>query len=120
MGELRARGVALAVLSNKSGDLVRVIVEEVGLASFFDAVRGDEAGLARKPDPSVLLGLIDECGASVETSVMVGDGEADVLVGVNAKVRVVGVDWGVSSRGALMELGAAVVVKGFRDLLGVV
>ena len=117
LGELRRRGMRTAVLSNKLDELVQSIVERLGLAPYFDAVQGEAPGEPRKPDPALLERLMHQFKATPEQTVLVGDGEADMLVARNAGVAAFGVDYGVCSPERLRELGAVVVLERFEDLL---
>ncbi|HBF34280.1 TPA: hypothetical protein DDW35_06925, partial [Candidatus Sumerlaeota bacterium] len=70
-----------------------------------------------KPDPSLLFELMHQFKATPETTWMVGDGDADILVARNAGVRSIGVSWGVHSAASLKGLGADVIVESFQELL---
>ena len=91
--ELRVRGVATAVLSNKFDAGVRALTERF-FDGLFDAVRGEVPPAPRKPDPAVLLGMLAELGVRPAEAAYVGDTTVDVQVARNAGVLVVGVSWG--------------------------
>lgn len=88
------RGTTLAVLTNKPGDMSRVILDGLGLGQRFARVWGAGDVPSRKPDPAGLLGLMAELGATAEETWMVGDSATDVLAARAAGVRVAGVTWG--------------------------
>jgi phosphoglycolate phosphatase len=105
----------LAVLTNKPGELSRRILAGLGLLPRFAAVvGGDEA--PRKPDPSGLLRILAEVGATPAESVMVGDGRHDVATALAAGVAAVAVTWGLSSRADLARAGATVFADSVADL----
>jgi len=91
---LGARGVALAVLSNKPGELSRAILDGLGVASRFARVWGAGDVAARKPDPAGLLALLEELAVAAGEAWLVGDSATDVRTGRAAGVRVAGVSWG--------------------------
>jgi len=91
----RLRGRLLAVLTNKPGDLSRTILEGLRVADRFARIWGPADVPARKPDPAGLLHLARELGVSPADTIMVGDSPVDVRTGRAAKVRTVGVIYGL-------------------------
>ena len=84
---------ALAVLSNKPGDLSREILQGLAVDGSFARIYGG-GDVARKPDPGGLLKLMQELHASPAATLMVGDSANDVRTGRAAGVRTVGVRYG--------------------------
>ena len=74
---LRRRGYRTAICTNKPQRATIAVVEGLGLLPLFDGIAGGDRFPVRKPDPGHLLLLIDELGARVETSVMIGANEND-------------------------------------------
>ena len=91
--ELRARGVTTAVLSNKFDAGVQVLTKRF-FDGLFDVVRGEVPPAPRKPDPTVLLEMLDGLGVCPAEAAYVGDTMVDVQVARNAGVLAVGVSWG--------------------------
>jgi phosphoglycolate phosphatase len=87
-------GTTLAVLTNKPGDMSRVILEGLGVAHRFARVWGAGDVPSRKPDPAGLVRLMTELGAAAGGTWMVGDSATDVDTARAAGVRVAGVTWG--------------------------
>ena len=87
-------GPALAVLTNKPGDMSRTILEGLGVASRFARVLGAGDVPARKPDPAGLVALLDELGIAAAEAWMVGDSATDVPTARAGGVRAAGVAWG--------------------------
>lgn len=94
LAALGPRGPALAVLTNKPGDMSRAILEGLGVAFRFARIRGAGDVPARKPDPAGLVGLLDELGVAASQAWMVGDSATDVKTARAAGVRAAGVTWG--------------------------
>ncbi|HEV8240413.1 MAG TPA: HAD family hydrolase [Thermoanaerobaculia bacterium] len=90
--ELRARGLALGLVSNVAlpGALYRERLAAYDLAEPFTALRFSFDAGSRKPAPVMLLSALDELGASPPEAVMVGDRKkSDVAAGHAAGVRTV-------------------------------
>jgi phosphoglycolate phosphatase len=117
--ELKARGVKLAILTNKPQAATESVYKS-HLSQFdFDIVLGESNAFPVKPDPTSCLDVMRRLGVSREECVFVGDGEADVLTAKNAGVPCVSVLWGYRSREQLQAVGAKVFVDSYRDLFNV-
>lgn len=89
-----------AVLTNKPAGFAREILQGLGIAAAFRAVRGGDEG-PRKPSPDGLLHLCAELGVPPARALLVGDSPVDLATGRAASVRVCAVTWGLSERAAL-------------------
>jgi phosphoglycolate phosphatase len=94
---------ALAVLTNKPGDLSREMLAGLRVAHRFFRIVGGGDGAAHKPDPAGLLELMGEVVAGPLETVMVGDSAIDVATGRRAGTLTVGVTYGFAPQ----ELRAA-------------
>ena len=98
-------GKKLAVLSNKMERLTRRVLEALGVAHFFVAMKGGDSYPAMKPSPEPLLALIREQGAAPARTLMVGDKPADVLTGREAGAHTVAVTYGYGELEVLTAAG---------------
>lgn len=98
LADARARGLKLAVLSNKLDSLTRAIVDGLGLADCFDLVLGLAPGAPKKPDPASLQAALERLDARAENTLMVGDGETDLAVGRAVGARTAACLYGARSR----------------------
>lgn len=111
---LKARGVKLAVFSNKSNDYVKNLADKL-YPGIFDIALG--AGVfASKPAPDGALDIIRRFGVSADETVFVGDSDVDVNTGNNAGMRVIGVSWGYRGHEFLENLGRCTVVDTVEEL----
>ena len=116
VGALRARGVTLAVLSNKPNGALGSVVNHYFKNSFAVAL-GAREGVALKPDPTSLLTLIDELGVKPGEVMYIGDTNVDMLTGKSAGVGLtVGVSWGFRDREELLINGADKIVAHPREI----
>jgi phosphoglycolate phosphatase len=106
-------GKRLAVLSNKMERLTRQVVEVLGIASFFAAVKGGDSYGALKPAPEGLASLIKELGKSPGRTLMVGDKPADILTGRGAGAHTLAVTYGYGELEALSGATPEVMIDAF-------
>ena len=90
-----------AIATNKSIEYTRVILNGLGPQHFRYMVGGDN-GFGLKPEPGMLLHIMEKTGASKERTVLVGDSTNDINGGHNAGIRVCAVGYGMGNR-AKME-----------------
>lgn len=98
--QLRERGIASAVLSNKFHVGTCALAERF-FPGLFDVVRGDLPPTPRKPDPTTLLQVLDELGVPACAAAYVGDAAVDYQVARNAGVLAIGVSWGYDAANPL-------------------
>ncbi|WP_042011452.1 HAD-IA family hydrolase [Aeromonas fluvialis] len=105
----QARGLQLAVATGKSRRGLDRVLEETGLRPLFVTSRGaDEA--RSKPDPLMLVQILDELGLLPWQAVMIGDSVHDMAMAEAIAMPRIGVTWGVDSRDALGRHGPVAVV----------
>ncbi len=75
--DLRARGFATAICTNKPERLARLLVERLGVAGLFDALVGADTLPVRKPDPAPYQLSVTGAGGDPARSVLIGDTDTD-------------------------------------------
>ena len=78
LAQLRRRGAALAVCTNKSQGLSEQLLSDLGLCRHFDAVIGASPHRPRKPAPQPMWEALHRLGARPAEAVLVGDSWVDV------------------------------------------
>ncbi len=112
---LRARGVPLAVLSNKAEPATVKLAEGL-FPGLFAQVRGERPGTPKKPDPTAALALAAALGVAPADCAFVGDTAIDMKTARAAGMVPVGVAWGFRPE-ELVPHGAAHVLSHPRELL---
>jgi len=101
---LRGAGYKLAVATGKTRQGLDHAMRSTGAATWFDATRA--AGeTASKPDPLMLLQLMEELDAPPERTLMVGDSAHDMQMARNANIDAVGVFCGADDRDQILSFG---------------
>ncbi len=90
-------GKRKAVATNKSLEYTTKILEGVGAHHFAYVVGGDD-GFGLKPDPGMIVKVIEVLGMSKDRTVLVGDSTNDIKGGHNAGIRVCAVGYGMGDR----------------------
>ncbi len=98
---IAAQGYRLAVATGKSRMGLDQSLVETGLEGFFHATRCADETFS-KPNPQMLLELMDELGARPAATLMVGDTEYDMLMARNAGAEALAVSFGVHSPNRLL------------------
>ena len=88
------RGFPMAVLTNKPVRVSRRILEGLGLEKYFRTVYGGNSFETKKPDPLGARKIVEELGATVGETMMVGDSEVDVQTARNAGTLAAAVNYG--------------------------
>ena len=114
LDQLSARGVKLAVCTNKAEKLALRCIEALGWAGRFDAVIGGDTLAVRKPDPAPLFEAIARCGGG--RAAYVGDSITDTDTGRNANIPTVAVSFGFSDR-PVEQLDAMALIDHFDELI---
>lgn len=85
------------IATNKSIEYTRVILNGLGPQHFLYMVGGDN-GFGLKPEPGMLVHIMEKVGASKERTILVGDSTNDINGGHNAGIRVCAVGYGMGNR----------------------
>ena len=112
---LDARGVTVAIVTNKFEGLAEKVLGALGLRDRFACLIGaDSLGGVKKPDPEPIREMIARCGGG-ETA-FVGDSIYDVQAAQNAGLPAIAVSFGFLMQ-PVEELGADAVIDGYAELL---
>ncbi len=114
LAALRARGIEVAVVTNKP-DYAAQALCRMFFADTVSLTLGDRAGMPRKPAPDGVYYIMEQLGC--KHAVYVGDADTDIDVAKNAKIPSVSVSWGFRDRDFLTAHGAEVIVDDAEGLL---
>ena len=114
---IKAKGIKMAILSNKPHFATCGVITSLFGEGYFDVVYGQREGVPIKPDPTAVLGILQELGAKPEECLYVGDTGTDMRTGKNANLPTVGVTWGFRGKEELLEGGADMIIDKPQQLL---
>ncbi|MBR4761899.1 MAG: HAD family hydrolase [Clostridia bacterium] len=116
---LKARGITVAVVTNKAQEMAEKVVTRL-YGKRFDLIFGMREGFPAKPDPTATLAAMRELGVKPSECVFVGDTEMDVKTGVNSGAYPVGVLWGFRETDELLRGGAKEIINHPQELLAII
>jgi phosphoglycolate phosphatase len=116
---LRAKGVQLAICTNKPEGLAETLMGRLGVRDMFGALIGADTLATRKPDVAPYAEAVGRVGGTVARSLMVGDTETDHLTARAAGVPSVLVSFGPEGAG-VVRLGPDALLDHYDDLGGIV
>lgn len=116
---LKARGIRLAIVSNKLDPAVQELRDHFFAASIPLAI-GESPAIRRKPNPDSLFEAMRRLGSKPEETLYVGDSEVDLETACRAGVRCVTVLWGFRDEDFLRGAGATCCVSEPSGILEIV
>lgn len=118
LADLKTRGIALALCTNKPIDATERLLDQLQIADFFEAIAGGDSYPTKKPDPIPVLGLLARLGVAPAAGAMVGDSRNDIQAGQAAGLTTIAVSYGYSLV-PVGTLGADMVIDHLPDILRV-
>jgi len=100
----RLNGCSKAIATNKSLEYTLRIVEGLGVTGWFAAIESPTDSSDLKPDPGMLLRILDHLKISPERTVLVGDSTNDVRAAQAAGVQSCAVGYGYGNREKVLAL----------------
>ena len=120
LGELKAKGIRIAVFSNKPHVSAISVVETIFGKGVFDHIQGQTERIPIKPDPTGVFEILREFGAEKDECLYFGDTNTDMMTAHNAGVTAVGVTWGFRPRAELEKYSADIIIDSAREIPGLV
>ena len=113
--QLKDEGYKVIAYSNKPDSVLKPLMKEK-FDDIFDDVLGQVQGQATKPNPEILLKMLDKIGISKDDAVYIGDSDVDVETAKNAGMKMIAVTWGFRDREFLEKLNPEYIVDNIKEL----
>ena len=113
---LKARGIRLAVISNKQEPAVKALAAR-HFGDLLALAVGTSDSIPCKPNPAAVLSAMGELGVEKSETLYVGDMDVDLNTARNAGIACACVSWGFLGRKKLESLGAEHIVDSTEELL---
>ena len=112
---LKAKGMPMAVITNKAGAFTQPLLASTGLAKYFDVVIGGDLLPKQKPDPMGLVWACGRFGVSPANALFIGDSIHDYHAGRAAGCHVFLVPYGYNEDRDVHELECDAIVETIFD-----
>jgi len=113
--ELDGKGYFLAIATGKGRNGLDKVLKETSMGNYFPITRcADESH--SKPNPQMLLDIIDYYGVEASETIMVGDTEYDLQMANNADAHSIAVSYGVHEKQRLLECNPLTCLDNMNDL----
>ena len=114
---LRERDVKLSIITNKPAQFIEPLLEEKGLAGYFQWLVGGDTLPQQKPDPAALLWVMSQAGVAPDASLFVGDSRNDVRAAKAAAVPCVALTYGYNHGEPIANEAPTLVLDDLRELV---
>ncbi len=116
--ELRARGIKMAIVSNKIDFAVKSL-DKLYFKDYMTAAIGEmeEEGVRKKPAPDMVQKALRELGVTQDEAIYVGDSDVDIATAKNSGLKCISVTWGFRDEEFLKEHGATQFIDHPAELL---
>ena len=113
---LQAKGVMLAVASNKYQAGAEKLVAHFFPNIHFIAVFGQREGVPTKPDPAVVEEIRTKAKVKKEEVLYIGDSNVDMQTAINSGVDACGVAWGFRPVSELEAYGPMMIAREAKEI----
>ena len=117
LAALHAKGLPLALVTNKPTPFVAPLLKSLDIARYFDVVIGGDDVKNKKPHPEPLLLVAERLGLTPAELLFVGDSRNDILAAQAAGCCSVGLTYGYNYGEAITLSEPDYVFERFNDLL---
>lgn len=114
--QLSAAGKKLAVATGKGRPGLEKAMRDSGLSQYFSAYRTSDDALS-KPEPDMLLQILDELRVSPDKAIMFGDSIHDLEMAKRAGMHSIGVDFGAHDREKLSSKAPLKIISCYSEMM---
>jgi phosphoglycolate phosphatase len=108
--------IPMAVISNKTMEFIRPLLDDLGIGRYFRLIIGADFGLPLKPAPDSVQRIMAEFNVPKDRTLIVGDGTTDIRAGREAGVMTCSVTYGFRSENELRTAGPDYLIHDLGEL----
>lgn len=116
LSSLQNKGIQIAVASNKYQAATQKLIAHYFPTIRFTTVFGQREGVNVKPDPTIVLDILEIANVEKKDVLYVGDSGVDMQTATNAGVTSCGVTWGFRPKTELEEFSPSYIVDSAEDI----
>ena len=117
LAQLQARGVKMAVASNKFQEGTERLIRKFFPGIDFVALLGNRPGWPLKPSPEIVSEVLSEADVRPEEAILVGDSPTDMRTAANGGIDALAVGWGYRTATDLADHPVVHTVAELRESL---
>lgn len=117
LNTLKERGYTLAIASSRNHASLIELTQDMGIADSLSCLIGGDDVKRAKPDSEPVQKVLSILKFCAVDTLVVGDMNVDILMGLNAGTKTCGVTYGNGTRKELEEAGADYIIDGIEMLL---
>ena len=110
LSALKEQGLTLAIASSRSHASLVELTHDLGISDVISYLIGADDVKKAKPNPEPVLNVLQVLGYEASETLVVGDMNVDILMGVNAGAWTCGVTYGNGTKKELEEAGADYII----------
>jgi phosphoglycolate phosphatase len=120
LSALKAKGYTLTIASSRWHKSLSGLTHDLGIAEYISHLVGADDVEKAKPHPEPVLKTLSATGFDASQTLVVGDMNVDILMGLNAGAKTCGVTYGNGTRRELEEAGADYIIDTIDKLIDIV
>ena len=118
LGQLKANGKHIAVVSNKFYNATNALVRHF-FREYVQVAIGERESIRKKPAPDTVVEALRVLGCQRDGAVYIGDSDVDIDTARNCNMPCISVLWGFRDKDFLTEHGASTLVARPADILDI-
>ena len=118
LSSLKRQGYTLTIASSRWHKSLSELTHDLRIADCISYLVGADDVENAKPNPEPVLKTLSATGFDASETLVVGDMNVDILMGVHAGAKTCGVTYGNGTRRELEEAGADYIIDSFDELMG--
>ncbi len=117
-------GITLSICTSREKEATISVLEHYDIKKYFKVFKTREDVTLRnkkpKPNPELVLEIMDELNFEKENTYIIGDTDSDIIAGRNAGIKSIGVSWGFFEKEKLKSYNPDFLIDDFLDLESVI
>ena len=119
LSALKEKRYTLTIASSRWHKSLSELTHDLEIADYISYLVGADDVEKAKPNPEPVLKTISATGFDASQTLVVGDMNVDILMGLNAGAKTCGVTYGNGTRRELEDAGADYIIDSFDKLIGI-
>lgn len=120
LSALKEQGYTLTIASSRWHKSLSELTHDLEIADYISYLVGADDVLKAKPNPEPVLKTLTATGFDASQTLVVGDMNVDILMGLNAGAKTCGVTYGNGSKRELEDAGANYIIDNIDELTEIV